>query len=47
MHFAATGCSPYAPDEEPLLEHRVELVNQDGKSEFLVHLGDTVTGKEI
>jgi hypothetical protein len=46
LHFAATGCGPYALDEEPLLEHHVELVNQDGKSEFLVHLGDIVTGKK-
>ena len=44
LHFAATGCGPYAPEEEPLLEHYVDLVNKDGKSEFLVHLGDVVTG---
>jgi len=46
LHFAATGCGPYASDEEPLLEHYVDLVNQDGKSEFLVHLGDVVTGSK-
>ena len=46
LHFAATGCGPYAPDEEPMLEHHVELVSRDGKSEFLVHLGDVVTGKK-
>ncbi len=46
LHFAATGCGPYAPDEEPLLDHYVDLVNQDGKSEFLVHLGDVVTGSK-
>ncbi len=46
LHFAATGCGPYAPDEEPLLEHYVDLVNRDGKSEFLVHLGDVVSGSK-
>ncbi len=46
LHFSATGCGPYAPDEEPMLEHHVDLVNLDGKSEFLVHLGDVVTGKK-
>ena len=44
LRFAATGCGPYADDEEPLLEHYVDLVNADGQSEFLVHLGDVVTG---
>lgn len=46
LHFAATGCGPYAPDEEPMLEQYVALVSRDGKSEFLVHLGDVVTGKK-
>jgi Calcineurin-like phosphoesterase len=45
LHFSATGCGPYAPDEEPMLAHHVQLVNQEGKSQFLVHLGDIVTGK--
>ncbi len=27
LHFSATGCGPYATDEEPMLEHHVELVN--------------------
>ncbi len=44
LKFAATGCGPYADDEEPLLEHYVDLVNNDGQSQFLVHLGDVVTG---
>jgi hypothetical protein len=44
LHFAATGCGPYSLDEEPLLRHYVDLVNRDGQSEFLVHLGDIVTG---
>lgn len=46
LHFAATGCGPYADDEEPMLEHYVDLVNRDGQSEFLVHLGDVVTGSK-
>lgn len=46
LHFSATGCGPYAPDEEPMLAHHVELVSRDRKSEFLVHLGDVVTGKK-
>lgn len=46
LQFAATGCGPYADDEEPLLEHYVDLVNNDGHSEFLVHLGDVVTGSK-
>lgn len=44
LRFSATGCGPYADDEEPLLAHYVDLVNNDGQSEFLVHLGDVVTG---
>ncbi len=46
LSFSATGCGPYQPDEEPLLSHYVDLVNRDGKSQFLVHLGDIVTGKQ-
>ncbi len=45
LHFAATGCGPYSPEEEPQLARYVDIVNRDGKSEFLVHLGDVVTGK--
>jgi hypothetical protein len=44
LQFSATGCGPYAPEEEPLLERYIDLVNQDGRSAFLVHLGDIVTG---
>jgi len=46
LHFSATGCGPYSPEEEPLLSHYMDLVNLDGKSEFLIHLGDIVTGKK-
>lgn len=45
LSFSATGCGPYTAEEEPLLERYVDLVNRDGKSAFLVHLGDVVTGK--
>ncbi len=46
LSFSATGCGPYATDEEPMLQHHIDLVSLDGKSEFLVHLGDVVTGKK-
>ncbi len=45
LKFSATGCGPYAPAEEPLLARYVKMVGDDGQSEFLVHLGDIVTGK--
>lgn len=44
--FSATGCGPYQPEEEPLLAKYVDLVNADGKSQFLVHLGDVVSGSK-
>jgi hypothetical protein len=44
LAFSATGCGPYAPAEEPLLERYVRMVSGDGRSEFLVHLGDVVSG---
>ncbi len=44
LHFSATGCGPYKPAEEDLLARHVALVSADGRSEFLVHLGDIVTG---
>lgn len=44
--FSATGCGPYKLEEEPLLEKYIQQVNADGKSEFLVHLGDIVSGSK-
>lgn len=44
LTFSATGCGPYAPKEEPLLEKYLDLVAKDGKSAFLLHLGDIVHG---
>jgi hypothetical protein len=44
LTFSAIGCGPYKAEEEPLLERYVALVGADGKSEFLVHLGDIVSG---
>lgn len=44
--FSATGCGPYKPEEEPLLAKYVRDVNADGRSEFLVHLGDIVSGSK-
>lgn len=46
LTFSATGCGPYAPAEEPLLARYVDLAGKDGKSEFLVHLGDVVSGSQ-
>jgi hypothetical protein len=42
--FSATGCGPYKPEEEPLLERYVALVSAEKESEFLIHLGDVVAG---
>lgn len=44
--FSAIGCGPYSLKEEPILERYVALVGEDGKSEFLVHLGDIVSGSK-
>jgi len=46
LWFAATGCGPYSAEEEPVLEGYLDRVSQDGKSEFLVHLGDVVSGSK-
>jgi hypothetical protein len=45
LRFSAIGCGPYAPEEEQLLAHYVDLVNRDDQSDFFVHQGDIVTGK--
>src|SRR5688500_2605024 len=44
LRFSATGCGPYKPEEEPLLAQYVQKVGEDGRSEFLLHLGDIVSG---
>jgi len=46
LKFSATGCGPYKPEEEPLLEKYVKLVNDDKQSEFFIHLGDIVSGSK-
>lgn len=43
--FSAMGCGPYLPEDEWALAHWVKLENEIGGSEFLVHCGDIVTGK--
>ena len=43
--FSVTGCGPYLKGEDKLLADYVRLVSGDGKSEFLVHLGDIFPGK--
>jgi hypothetical protein len=42
--FSVTGCGPYKPAEKELLARYVDDVSRDGKSEFLVHLGDIFPG---
>jgi len=42
--FSATGCGPYKFEEEALLQKYVQQVSGDGKSAFLIHLGDIVSG---
>lgn len=44
LKFSATGCGPYKPEEEPLLEKHLKLVDDDAQSEFLIHLGDILSG---
>src|SRR5688572_10107517 len=44
LRFSALGCGPYKAEEEAILEKQIEQVGADGKSEFLVHLGDIVSG---
>ncbi len=43
--FSVTGCGPYLAGEDKILAAYVDLVSGDGKSEFLVHLGDIFPGK--
>ena len=42
--FSVTGCGPYKPAEKALLARYVDEVSGDGKSAFLVHLGDIFPG---
>lgn len=46
LQFSALGCGPYKLEEEAVLEKQVKLASDDGKSEFLVHLGDIVSGSK-
>ena len=47
LKFSATGCGPYKPEEEPLLEKYVKLVSEDNQSEFFVHLAPGPSCAEI
>jgi hypothetical protein len=44
LTFSVTGCGPYKPAEKDLLARYVAGVGADGKSDFLVHLGDIFSG---
>src|SRR4051794_22667000 len=44
LTFSALGCGPYKPQEDAILEQQVKLASEDGRSEFLIHLGDIVSG---
>ena len=46
LKFSAFGCGPYNPAEEPLMAKQIKMVSDDGQSEFLIHLGDIVSGSK-
>jgi hypothetical protein len=46
LRFSAFGCGPYKPAEEALLAKQVKMIGADGQSEFLIHLGDIVSGSK-
>jgi len=46
LHFSALGCGPYKAEEDAVLEKQVKLASDDGKSEFLIHLGDVLSGSK-
>jgi len=46
LKFSALGCGPYKPAEDAVLEKQVKMVSEDGQSEFLIHLGDIVSGSK-
>ncbi|MDF1737812.1 MAG: hypothetical protein P1U86_01535 [Verrucomicrobiales bacterium] len=45
VRFSVMGCGPYTPVAERALTDYIALENEEMTSEFLVHLGDIVTGK--
>ena len=42
--FSAMGCGPYKPDAEKALVGFIQRENAEKKSDFIVHLGDIVSG---
>ncbi len=46
LRFSAFGCGPYKPDEEVVMARQIKMVGADGHSEFLIHLGDIVSGSK-
>ena len=45
VRFTAMGCGPYLPEDEPALARYIRLENKQPTSEFVVHLGDIVSGR--
>ena len=46
LKFLAIGCGPYSSSEQVWLEECVTLASHRGQGEFLVHLGDLISGGE-
>ena len=46
LKFLAIGCGPYSSTEQIWLEECVAIANNRGQGEFLVHLGDLISGGE-
>ena len=45
LRFTAMGCGPYLPEDELALARYIKLENEQPASEFVVHLGDIVSGR--
>ena len=46
LTFSAMGCGPYNADSEKAIPRFLKEMKAEGKSEFVVHLGDIVTGAD-
>jgi predicted phosphodiesterase len=44
LRFAVVGCGPYSEQDEKHLERVIEQENVAGVSEFMIHLGDIMSG---
>lgn len=45
VKFSVMGCGPYTPEAERAFAQYMHLENEIGSSEFIVHVGDIVTGR--